>query len=231
MGTTSMVMKSSEIKRRIVMISKYKKVTIKNILLGTIIVIIIGCLGIVLNTSKSQVKMPVTIAEEFGKNLYTVDTQKVADYKQMLKERDLMTLPNAVISKTGVIIVVPPTPNYTKITQSLDKYIQPLMTQNAYETVVASRLNYLSADICNTSNYTLQVTNFILDKNLYGEKENKAGYYYEAKLKFISSDGKAERTDTTKGYIGLLKENDQWKVSIYKLTLAPKLYTEIMTKQ
>ena len=231
MGTTSMVMKSSEIKRRIIMISKYKKVNIKNIILGTIIVVIIGGLGIVLNTSKSHVKTSATIAEEFGKNLYTVDAQKVTDYKKMLKERDLMALPNAVISKTGGVVEVPPTPDYIKVTQSLDKYIQPIMTQNGYDILVASRFNYLSADICNTSNYTLQVTDFILDKNLYGEKENKAGYYYEAKLKFISKDGKSERTDTTKGYIGLLKENGQWKVSIYKLTLVPKLYTEIMTKQ
>ena len=105
------------------------------------------------------------------------------------------------------------------------------MTQNGYESLVANRQNTSTTEICNKGNYTLQVTDFILDKNLYGEKENKAGYYYEAKLKFISTDGKTERTDTTKGYIGLLKENDQWKVSIYQLTLVPKLYTEIMSKQ
>ena len=51
-GTTSMVMNSSEIKRRIIMISKYKKINIKGILLGTVIVVIIGGLGIAINTSK-----------------------------------------------------------------------------------------------------------------------------------------------------------------------------------
>ena len=51
MGTTSMVMNSLEIKRRIVMISKYKKINVKGILLGTVIAIIIGGLGVVLNTS------------------------------------------------------------------------------------------------------------------------------------------------------------------------------------
>lgn len=228
-ATTSMVMNRSEIKRRIIMISKYKKVNIRNIILGTIIVVIIGGLGIALNTSKSHIKTPTAIAQEFGKNLYTVDVQKVTEYKKMLKERDLMALPNAVIPKTGVVAVTP-TPDYLKSTQALDEYIQPLMTQNAYESLVASRFNYLSADICNTGNYTLQVTDFILAKNLYGEKDNKAGYYYEATLKFISTDGKAERTDTAKGYIGLLKENDQWKVSIYKLTLVPKLFNEILMK-
>ncbi|MBZ9686686.1 M56 family metallopeptidase [Clostridium estertheticum] len=51
MGTTSMVMNTSEIKRRVIMISKYKKVNIKGILLGVLVVIIIGGIGIVLNTS------------------------------------------------------------------------------------------------------------------------------------------------------------------------------------
>lgn len=50
-GTTSMVMNSSEIKRRIIMISKYKKINIKSVLLGVIIIVIIGGFGIALNIS------------------------------------------------------------------------------------------------------------------------------------------------------------------------------------
>ncbi|MGH4140525.1 M56 family metallopeptidase [Clostridium sp.] len=50
-GTTPMVMNSSELKRRIIMISKYKKINIKGILLGSVVVIIIGSLGIALNSS------------------------------------------------------------------------------------------------------------------------------------------------------------------------------------
>ena len=78
MGTTSMVLNRLEMKRRIIMISKYKKINIKSILLGTVIVFIIGGFGIAINTSKSQVKTPATIAEDFAKNYYTVDAQKVA---------------------------------------------------------------------------------------------------------------------------------------------------------
>lgn len=74
-GTTSMVMNTSEIKRRVIMISKYKKVNIKGILLGALVVAIIGGLGLVLNTSnlnsdKSiarattlKVKTPVTTSK------------------------------------------------------------------------------------------------------------------------------------------------------------------------
>lgn len=51
-GTTSLIMNNSEIKRRVIMISKYKKITIKSMLLGTVVLIIIGILGIMLNTSK-----------------------------------------------------------------------------------------------------------------------------------------------------------------------------------
>jgi bla regulator protein BlaR1 len=50
-GTTPMVMNSLEMKRRLIMISKYKKINIKSILLGTVVVVIIGSLGITLNTS------------------------------------------------------------------------------------------------------------------------------------------------------------------------------------
>ena len=215
-GSTSMVMNSLELKRRIIMISKYKKVNIKNILLGTFIVVIIGGLGIALNTSKLQVEKAVTIAEEFGKNLYTADAQKVAEFKKFRATTLSMT----------------PKPDeaaaYLKIIQSLDKNIQPLMTKEAFEDCFAHRYNTLSSEICAMGNYTLQVTDFILDKNLYGEEENKAGYNYEAKLKFTSTNGKAERTDTSKGYIGLLKENGQWKVFAYKLVESPKLYNELM---
>ncbi|WP_242835923.1 M56 family metallopeptidase [Clostridium sp. DL-VIII] len=51
-GTTSMVMNNSEIKRRILMISRYKKISFKGILLGTIIVVFIGGIGIEINASK-----------------------------------------------------------------------------------------------------------------------------------------------------------------------------------
>lgn len=87
-GTTPMLTNSSEIKRRIIMISKYEKVNIKNILLGSIIVTIIGGLSIAVNTStikayknnskiiKAQVK-PLkvnnqsTISNSSNKNLLT----------------------------------------------------------------------------------------------------------------------------------------------------------------
>ena len=64
MGTTSMVMNSLEIKRRIIMISKYKKTNIKGILLGMVIALIIGGFGIALNTSKVSADKNIAKAAE-----------------------------------------------------------------------------------------------------------------------------------------------------------------------
>ncbi|MBZ9637719.1 hypothetical protein [Clostridium sp. FP1] len=108
--------------------------------------------------------------------------------------------------------------------QSFDKNIQPLMTKEGYEGIVADKFNFLIPNICAKGNYTSQVTEFILGKNLYAEKEDKVRYYYETKLKFISTDGKAEQADVTKGYIELLKENGKWKVCMYGITVRLKLY-------
>ena len=218
-GTTSMVMNSNEIKRRITMISKYKKVNIKNILLGTIIAVIIGGLGIALNTSKSQIETPVAVAEKFVRNLYTVDAKKVAEYKKLDATGGNIL---GTTSESGSLS--DPNKEYIKTIQSLDKTIQPLMTKEGYTSTVKDRFNILSTSLCANGNYTSQVTAFILDKNVYGEKEDKARYYYESKLKFISTDGKKEQADVVKGYIELLKENGQWKVSSYNIKVYPKLY-------
>lgn len=168
------------------------------------------------------------IAQEFGINLYTVDTQKVNDYKQVVLFSEKENVKD-LIGPDGTIKAKKETQEkYIQMMQSLDKDIQPLMTEKGHEYIIGNRHNTLSAEVCAKGNYTLQVTDIILEKNLYGEKEDKAGYYYEAKLKFNSADGKDARTDTAKGYIGLIKENGQWKVSIYQSKEYPKLYKEVL---
>ncbi|MBZ9689324.1 M56 family metallopeptidase [Clostridium estertheticum] len=51
MGTTTMVLNRLEMKRRVIMISKYNKINIKGIILGAVVVFIIGGFGIAINTS------------------------------------------------------------------------------------------------------------------------------------------------------------------------------------
>lgn len=210
-GTTTIVMNSSEIKRRIVMISKYKKINIKSVLLGIIIFVIIGGLGISINTSKLQSEKPVNIAKEYAGNLYTVDAERIALYKKMVGSDGAASLLQNI--------------------HSLDKNIQPLMTKDGYAAFMANRLSSVLPELCANGNYTLKMTNITFDKNLYGEKEEKAGYYYEVKLKFASTDGKADRTDSARGYIGVLKESGKWKVFTYKESVPTNLSKELMLKK
>ena len=154
-----------------------------------ITLIFVGCSG----SNKNDAKK---IAEQFGRNLYTVDIKKVSDYNALLK---------------------------TETIQPFDKTIKPLMTENGYKSLFANRDDIMNTQGCAINNYTMQVTNFVLTKNFYDDKQNTAGYYYEAKLKFISGKDKKEQTDVGKGYIGLSKENGHWKVSTYKVIIIPDL--------
>ena len=163
--------------------------------------------------------------------MYAVDVAKVSEYKKLVVAGASGDVRDIIGSEGTKKANKSAQEKYIKIIQSLDKNIQTLMTKEGYESFAANRLNTLSAKVCDKGNYTLQVTDFILEKNLYSAKEDKAGYYYEAKLKFISTDGKNERKDIAKGYIGLLKENGQWKVSIYRSETYPKLYKEILINE
>ncbi|MBZ9686948.1 hypothetical protein G9F72_011490 [Clostridium estertheticum] len=182
-------------------------------ILFLITLILVGCSGSDESNSKK-------VAEKFVRNLYTVDAKKVAEFNKLLATPIGGMIGEGVPkgSKIG------PSEEYIKIMQSFDKNIQPLMTKEGYEGIVANKFNLLIAHICDKGNYTSQVTEFILGKNVYGEKEDKVRYYYEVKLKFISSDGKSEQADVSKGAIELLKENGQWKVGLYTITQFPKLY-------
>jgi hypothetical protein len=122
--------------------------------------------------------------------------------------------------------------NYLKTLKLFDRHLEPLMTKEAYESCFANRYNTLISEVCAKGNYTTRVTDVILDENLYTDKEDKAGYDYEVKLVFINMDLKAARYeyDIAKGYIGLSRVNDQWKVSDFKMTVEPKLYLETFMK-
>ena len=160
------------------------------------------------------------VAEKFVRNLHTVDAQKVDEYNK---------LGTVTIGTIGLGVPTEsnsgPSEEYIKAMQSLDKNIQHLMTTEGYTGIVADKFNFLSPSICARDNYTSQVTEFILGENIYenNKDKNKVRYPYEIKLQFIPTDGTAEKSDASKGVIELIKENDQWKVSMYIISVYPKL--------
>lgn len=206
------------------MILKHNKLDIKSILIGTIIIFIIGGIAIALYTSKSKSKVetPVAIGKEFLRNIYTADAKKVAEYKKL----DGQIPPGVGQIGEGVPkgSITGPNEEYTKIIEVLDKNIQRLMTKGGYESIVMNQFNDFTTRICEEGNYTAQITDLTLGKNVYGKNEDKVRYRYEVKMKFISSAGKSEEADASAGAIELLKENGEWKVSMCTINQFPKLY-------
>lgn len=173
-------------------------------ILSLVTLILVGCSGSDENNAQK-------VAEEFGAKLYTVDLKKIDDFNALMKIKNVQSLAETI--------------------QSNDKTIKSLMTEEGYNTLVANRDNTLNTQNCVEGNYTMQVIDFTLSQNAYDIKENKAGYNFETKLKFISDKDKTEQTDVGKGYIGLSKENGQWKVSVYKMTVLPKLIKETLNNK
>lgn len=163
--------------------------------------VLVGC-------SSSDENDARKVASKFGKELYTVDSKKIDDYNAMTNLNDVKSISEAM--------------------RSNDRSLRALMTDNAYDILISSRSNTINIQGCAASNYTMKVTDLILSKNVYDIKENKAGYYFEAKLKIIADKDKSEQSDEGKGYIGLSKENGQWKVSVYKMTVLPKTVKEAL---
>jgi len=182
-------------------------------ILSLVTLALVGCSG----SDETNAKK---VAEEFIRNIYTVDAKKIAE----LNKLDTAPLGGAIglgVPKAKA----EPSREYTEIMQSLDKNIQPLITKEGYDGILANQFNTATARICADGNYTAQVTDLTLGENVYKDYEDKntVRYYYETKLKFITIDGKAEKIGTSKGVIGLIKENGLWKVQGFGINQLPKL--------
>ena len=106
-----------------------------------------------------------TVAKEFINYLYEVDTQKVADYEELITVRSSLGAVD-IIGAKGTIKADKTLHNkYLKILQGFDRKIQPLMTKEAYEGVISNRYDTLSSEICHKGNYVKGCTNG-LDKRV-----------------------------------------------------------------
>lgn len=202
------------------MISKYKKANMKNILLGAIIVVVLGGIGIALNTSKSQTETSVKVAKELIESIYTVDAQEVVDFSKpvgvvMDTEKPMSQEEYDKKSKASMEEI-----------KEIDKEIVALMTDEGYMGALANQFKSVSTKICVRDNFTSQVTEITLGENLYKDYKdnNKVRYPYEVKFDFISSDGKTNQSDTSKGNLDLVKEDGTWKVCLFEINQFPELY-------
>jgi len=180
---------------------RVKKLIIIFSVLSLITLVLVGC-------SSSDEKDAEKAAKNFGTELYTVDSKKIDNYNAYFKIKDDIT---AIMTL-----------------RSNDKALKSLMTEDGYTTLKATGENIFYTKLCIKGNYTMQVTDITLSENAYDIKENEASYNYTVKLKFISGKDKTEHADEGQGYISLIKEDGQWKVFAYQMTVLPKLLKEAL---
>ncbi len=177
-GTTSMVMNNSEIKRRIIMISRYKKISFKGILLGTIIIFFIGCIGIEINASKStstlQPTAPITNSTApFSSDIVIYNSHADEDYPSGIKITDVGASINNKLVNEGL----------------KSKFIKCTVPEEYSDSYKNSR-DLITADVKNYSNTTLlDIHRYISDdpksdkrKILLALAENSP--FYEENKKF-----------------------------------------------
>ena len=157
-----------------------------------VLLIIVGC-------NKSDVSDVQRMAEEFITELYTVNSEEIAVLD--LRTKDIKVLAEA--------------------NESNDKSFESLMTERAYNIFVKSRQSFMYTLYCAKNNYTMEVLNITLSQNS-NDTVDKVDYDYDVKVKFISNNENTEHTDTAKGYLRLIKESGEWKVSDYRETEFPK---------
>lgn len=182
-----------------------KAATIFGLILLSVLVLC-GC-------NAAQKSGPNETAEEFLKAIYTVDADNIEDYKILRKEINEYAEKNTDL-KAGIS-------EFNKAvdgsTQALYKNILPLVTEKEYENIMTNRYYTNETGYCTDNDFTLQITAFSLDKNEPAEDENNVGYYYKVDLKHVSADGQSDQETKVQGYIALVKENDNWKVSLFTM--------------
>lgn len=69
---------------------------------------------------------------------------------------------------------------------------------------------------CALNDCTMQVLNVNLTEKENGVEANGTDFDFEVKVQFVSNGGNILETDSGKGFIRLIKENNEWKVSDYR---------------
>ncbi|WP_019227956.1 hypothetical protein [Sedimentibacter sp. B4] len=144
------------------------------------------------------------VAEKFFMEMYTVDKEEVEKYNNFL---DLRPADEK---------------EFAEAIEANDEVIKSLMTNRAYNVLLKNRQNFMFTQHCALNNCTIQVMDVDLSGKESGAEENKADYNFEVKIQFISNDGSVLQDDSAKGQLRLEREDNEWKISDYRVFEYPK---------
>lgn len=167
------------------------------------LLVVICLVGLILGgCNKTNENSPQKIAETFVMEHYTVNSKEFENFNSF---SDLQTTIQDLIDAI----------------EENNEVLKPLMTEKAYNVLGTSRENLMYTTYCALNNYTTEAKELNLTQ--INKEENKADYNFEVEIKFVSTKDKSlDKTDIGKGYLRLIKENDEWKISDYRPTEFPK---------
>lgn len=170
------------------------------------LIFFILCLSIFImgGCAKAVDNVNQTIAEEFIMEMYTVDKEEIENYNKFL---DLKPVDEKEL---------------TEAIEANDEVIKSLMTNKAYNVLLKNRQNLMFTQHCALNNCTIQVMDVDLSGKESEAEESKADYNFEVKIQFVSDDGSVLQDDSAKGQLRLEREDNEWKVSDYRVFEYPK---------
>lgn len=100
---------------------------------------------------------------------------------------------------------------------SHDKF-KPNMTEEALNSLIANRMYLRNVQFSTENECSIRIQELDLNKISYDEKEKKIGYDYTATIEIIYAKDRSKEVGVEKGYIGLVVEENEWKVYSNKVT-------------
>lgn len=105
---------------------------------------------------------------------------------------------------------------YEKFTEALNKSnekFKPLMTNEAYQNLVAVRMSYSRVSQAFKNKYYCKVKNIKIEKYSEDKSKNMLVYYYDIEILQTSIKDSKENIVKERQQISVVSENSAWKVS------------------
>lgn len=112
------------------------------------------------------------------------------------------------------------------IIKSHDKF-KTITTSKALESLIANRFYGRNLKFCVTNKCSVKATKIEFEKTFEDKKEGKFGFDYTASVEAAYDKDQKVEKDTEKGYVGLIYEDNQWKVYVHSINNFSKMLNKI----
>ncbi|GKU26527.1 hypothetical protein [Clostridium folliculivorans] len=108
------------------------------------------------------------------------------------------------------------------INKAHDKF-KTVTTSKDLDSLIANRFYVRNLKFCSTNKCSVKATKIEFEKTFEDKKEGKFGFNYTASVEATYDKDQKSEKDTEKGYVGLIYEDNQWKVYSNSINNASKM--------